>query len=348
VSKRKYGAIFVGGLAVALVALFVGLLAGSSGGLKPTADKLGAFAPPAGAKTAPLGEIGPGACLPAKTFNNANGTAEVVKYLQGKDPRDTHHTAQAVAQRDQAWLSQHASYYHYTSGQTDAQWHAGLVLVKLPYPITVTNTYCPSGQDVVKVWKVQTLPQGEWVWFLKGHAPGDGTNIIPVRKAVCGNFLLPPPGSPTSTKPSPTPSGHKTTPPTHRPTHKPSPTPSASCAPGTHPSPVKPSVCVAPKDPSQDVQRNPSVPPQVKGPGTTPVGSNPGPATKPTDSSTGCNGPCPQPSTSTSPSGSSASTPSSTPPSSMPSPTQSAETPAPVASQPPQSSPQPTPPPPPS
>lgn len=52
---------------------------------------------------------------------------------------------------------------------------------------------------------------------------------------------------------------------------------------------------LCPKDPTQDVLINPDVPDQVKGPGTTPIGVNPGPATKPTDSPTGCNGPCPKP-----------------------------------------------------
>lgn len=49
---------------------------------------------------------------------------------------------------------------------------------------------------------------------------------------------------------------------------------------------------LTPKDPSKDVNKNPDVPAQVRGPGTTPVGSDPGPATKPTDSPTGCQGSC--------------------------------------------------------
>jgi len=50
---------------------------------------------------------------------------------------------------------------------------------------------------------------------------------------------------------------------------------------------------LTPKDPSRDVNVNPAVPDQVKGPGTTPVGGNPGPATPPVDSPSGCQGPCP-------------------------------------------------------
>lgn len=45
-------------------------------------------------------------------------------------------------------------------------------------------------------------------------------------------------------------------------------------------------------DPSRDVLNNPDVPAQVKGPGTTPIGGDPGPASQPTDSPTGCRGTC--------------------------------------------------------
>jgi hypothetical protein len=50
---------------------------------------------------------------------------------------------------------------------------------------------------------------------------------------------------------------------------------------------------LCPKDPSQDVNVNPDVPPQVQGPGTTPVGTSPGPSTLPVDTPTGCVGDCP-------------------------------------------------------
>lgn len=50
---------------------------------------------------------------------------------------------------------------------------------------------------------------------------------------------------------------------------------------------------VCPKNPAKDVGVNPAVPDPVKGPGTTPVGTDPGPAVRPTDSPTGCDGPCP-------------------------------------------------------
>lgn len=57
--------------------------------------------------------------------------------------------------------------------------------------------------------------------------------------------------------------------------------------------PTVPPTTLKPKDPSKDVNVNPSVPPQVRGPGTTPIGVSPGPATPVFDTPTGCNGPCP-------------------------------------------------------
>lgn len=51
--------------------------------------------------------------------------------------------------------------------------------------------------------------------------------------------------------------------------------------------------CLKPKDPSVDPLLNPDIPDQVQGPGTTPVGGNPGPPETPVDSPTGCHGPCP-------------------------------------------------------
>ncbi len=51
--------------------------------------------------------------------------------------------------------------------------------------------------------------------------------------------------------------------------------------------PVDSPNCLKPKDPSQDVLLNPDVPDQVKGPGTTPVGTDPGPPTPACDTPTG-------------------------------------------------------------
>lgn len=195
-TSTRWKKITIASAVVVIVLLVIGLLVNVS--KNKTEGNLGAFNPAINksAPTAPLGEVGPGACLPARTFNNSNGTAEVVKYLSGHDPRDINHTASAVATRDVKWLTTHQSYYNYTPGQSDASWHQGLVLEKLVRPITVLDTYCPSGQNIVKDWRVETLPVGEWVWFLRGHGQKDGTNIVPVRKAVCGNFLLPPPPPP--------------------------------------------------------------------------------------------------------------------------------------------------------
>jgi uncharacterized membrane protein YozB (DUF420 family) len=104
------------------------------------------------------------------------------------------------------------------------------------------------------------------------------------------------------------------------------------CPSGTSPSKLIPSICVAPKNPAQNILVNPSVPAQVKGQGSTSPGASPSAAaSSPTDSATGCNGPCPGASPTP--------TPSSSPPTNAPIPT-------PIASQPVQttSPPQPSPP----
>lgn len=61
----------------------------------------------------------------------------------------------------------------------------------------------------------------------------------------------------------------------------------------TLPGPETPPTGLTPKDPSKDVLLNPDVPEGVRGPGTTPVGVDPGLPTAPVDSPSGCNGPCP-------------------------------------------------------
>jgi hypothetical protein len=172
--------------------------------VKTTPDKLGPFNVKTGAPVLPTTTLTPqgsrGACWPSNTFNHEGAVPEVVNYLEGKDTRDKFATFKVVVARDTAWLSAFQNFYHYTPGETDAKWHEGLVLRQLTAPITVLDTYCPDGQQNVQQWQVQTLQPGEWVFFLKGHAPGDGTNIVPVRKANCGNFLLPPPAQPKVTK----------------------------------------------------------------------------------------------------------------------------------------------------
>lgn len=50
---------------------------------------------------------------------------------------------------------------------------------------------------------------------------------------------------------------------------------------------------VCPKNQNQNIDRNPDLPPQIGGEGTTPVGVDPGPPTAPVDSPSGCLGPCP-------------------------------------------------------
>lgn len=124
----------------------------------------------------------------------------------------------------------------------------------------------------------------------------DGTVIWIMAR--CGNPVIegpaPVPPGPTDQPPPETPP--TTTPPTTVPPTTPPPTvpppkekpkcPYNPALPPDHPN------CLKPKDPSKDVLVNPKVPDQVKGPGTTPVGTDPGPARPPVDSPTGCNGPC--------------------------------------------------------
>lgn len=68
------------------------------------------------------------------------------------------------------------------------------------------------------------------------------------------------------------------------------------------------------KDPSKDVLLNPHVPDQVKGPGATPSGGDPGAPTRPVDSDTGCSGSCGGTGGSGSGSGGGSSSPSPEPP----------------------------------
>lgn len=107
------------------------------------------------------------------------------------------------------------------------------------------------------------------------------------------------PGIPALPSPSPQPQPQPTTT-----TTQPSPT----CPPGEHPSPLN-GTCIVPKNPAAGPMQNPAVPPVVKGPGTTPPGASPGPATPPCDTSTGyCPGQQPTQPVSSGSSGSSGST----------------------------------------
>jgi hypothetical protein len=110
----------------------------------------------------------------------------------------------------------------------------------------------------------------------------------------------------------------------------PTPPPTMTCPPGEHPSPLQPWVCIVPKN----AAAAPSVSPGIGGRGKTSPGSSPSStASVPTDSTTGCNGPCPTASTSPTPA------PSESPPPTQPPPT-------PIASDPPTPTAIPSPPPP--
>jgi hypothetical protein len=133
-----------------------------------------------------------------------------------------------------------------------------------------------------------TTPPGVTVPPVVTTVPPTGSTVPPTTT----------PGTPTTVPPS-------TVPPTSVP---PTTVPPTTVPPSTVPTttvpvplcpdgplagkPVPPSG-VCPKNPGADVNVNPRVPPAVRGPGTTPIGVNPGPATPVVDSPTGCNGPCP-------------------------------------------------------
>jgi len=129
---------------------------------------------------------------------------------------------------------------------------------------------------------------------------GDRTAIKLVLKngksvwimARCGNPVVEAP--PTHLPPGPT---DNTPPPST--TAPPSTSPPSTSPPSTQPPCVGCNqTTLKKKDPTQDPLNNPQVPPIVKGPGSTPVGGDPGKPTPPVDSPTGCNGPggvCAQP-----------------------------------------------------
>ncbi len=127
-------------------------------------------------------------------------------------------------------------------------------------PANGCNTFVVNGKVIVKCERILGNRNAtKIVW-------GDGSVTWVLHR--CGNPMTP--GKPPHNPPS---SHHK-------------------CPPGQVVSSDS-HICIVPKDPSEDPMNNPDVPGQVKGPGTTPAGGNPGPATNPTDSPTGCNGPCP-------------------------------------------------------
>jgi hypothetical protein len=141
-------------------------------------------------------------------------------------------------------------------------------------PSQISGTTYPVNGGVIKVGEPRSVASNDAMWFYvteDGHIVRDAA-----VRADCGN--------PEVTTITPIPPGHGA--------------PPITCVSGCvqtpyckmHPTAPK---CLTPKDPTKDVLVNPNVPDQVKGPGTTPVGTSPGPATKPVDSSTGCNGPCP-------------------------------------------------------
>jgi hypothetical protein len=148
-------------------------------------------------------------------------------------------------------------------------------------PATGCNTsVTPGGQATCTVEAITGNRSGISVVFI-------GTTQTVWVMYRCGNPVTAAPPASTTTSPPPAialpPPATTTTVPT--------------CPPGQHPSPLN-GVCIAPKDPSQDPLNNPSVPPIVKGQGTTPANGDPGPATQPVDTPCGF-ATCPSPTTTT-------------------------------------------------
>ncbi len=113
------------------------------------------------------------------------------------------------------------------------------------------------------------------VQVMNGQVPPE--NAVTADRAGCGNPQTSLP-TPVGGKPVPT------VPPTSLPPVTTVPTPPTTTT-------------LTPKDPSKDVLLNPAVPPAVKGSGTTPVGTSPGPATPVYDTPCGLVS-CPTPTTS--------------------------------------------------
>lgn len=127
---------------------------------------------------------------------------------------------------------------------------------------------------------------------------------------------------------APVPPGHTEHQPPASPPHSTPPGHTSQCKANEHVSPQDHHTCIVNKVASQNILRNSTVNSQVKGEGKTPVGTSPGPATRPTDGGTGCGGPCPGHSATSS------STPSSSPTATITPRTSTPTTPAPITSSP--------------
>ncbi len=178
------------------ILIVVGLLFGGFGGSDPsdahTGVDLGAYDPADNpdAETVPLGDIGPGACWPERSFMSSDGPQLAANWLRDHKPEML---------RLDRWLESHRGYYlprqvvsdwDDRQGDRAADYVEQLVAQPLAQPITVLNHYC-KGPDVREVG-IQTFPTNEWIFFVPGHEQGSKFDLRPAFKAACGNPLLPP------------------------------------------------------------------------------------------------------------------------------------------------------------
>ncbi len=138
------------------------------------------------------------------------------------------------------------------------------------------NTSFADGKTVAAGTRQSQKGDIGWVFINPSACTKNGnvpTTALTVVRMACGNPQLTPPtpvgGKPTpSTSPPGTPTTTSTTTPPNTPV----------CQYNSSLPPNSP-MCLPPKVPTQDVNVNPAVPSGVQGPGTTPVGTDPGPAT---------------------------------------------------------------------
>ncbi len=184
----------------------------------------GAFAAPPGATEQPLGEVGPSACWPEKSFATKQGASLASKWYKTSGPADDPDKIARLADRDVTYLEIHADYYLPREVQEAipnwpllnnqdrmAAYTAALSVQQLKSPMRVQNTYCDKVTGQVTNWDTQVFPVGEWIGFIPGHEPGTA-DPRPARKMVCGNWLgRPPVLKPETTSP---PTNGTTSPPT--------------------------------------------------------------------------------------------------------------------------------------
>ncbi len=231
----------------------------------------------------------------------ADGVKEIRDAETSEDAQKAAHTWLARVKQDPELLSGAASYI--LDRQVDSS--------------TLEEKGCGSAEAEALVAEIElTLAEAE---ITPDEAPEEGYNSGVHEGAVVGasnagiggdreSILIELPdgtkiwvmarcGNPVVTKPPPVPPGptdeNPSTTTTTSPTTTTGPSATTTTQPVCYTCGSTSSTTLKPKDPTQDPIVNPAVPPIVKGPGSTPVGHDPGPASPPTDSPTGCNGPCP-------------------------------------------------------